>query len=57
MTDPQVLNTLRAKGDQISHLIVRYGKKLAEGPRDLSNVAAVIRLYEIGDADALGAKP
>lgn len=57
MADPQVLNTLRAKRDQISHMIVTYEKRLTAARRDLSNVSAVIRLYEMDNADALGPAP
>ncbi len=57
MSDPNILKTLFAKRDQISNMIVTYEKRLQEARHDLSSVAAVIGLYEIGDAGTLGAKP
>jgi hypothetical protein len=39
MAGPQVLNTLRAKRDQISHMIVIYEKRLASPPMEADEVA------------------
>ncbi|WP_186417591.1 hypothetical protein [Bosea sp. CS1GBMeth4] len=49
MSDPQVLNTLRRKRDAINEAIKLYEDKLAQARRDLANVSATIRLFEVGD--------
>jgi hypothetical protein len=47
MADPQVLSTLRRKRDDIEAAIATYRKKIDEAERDLSAVAATIRLFEL----------
>jgi len=47
MADPQVLSTLRRKRDEIESAIAVYRKKIDEAERDLSAVAATIRLFEL----------
>jgi hypothetical protein len=47
MADPQVLSTLRRKRDDIEAAIAAYTKKVEEAKRDLSAVAATIRLFEL----------
>ncbi len=47
MADPQVLTTLRRKRDEIESVIVTYRAKIEEAERDLSAVAATIRLFEL----------
>jgi hypothetical protein len=49
MSDPQVLVTLRRKRDAINEAIKLYEDKLAQARRDLANVSATIRLFEVGD--------
>jgi hypothetical protein len=47
MAEPQILSTLRRKRDDIEAAIVAYEKKVEEAKRDLSAVAATIRLFEL----------
>jgi len=47
MADPQILSTLRRKRDDIEAAIASYEKKVEEAKRDLSAVAATIRLFEL----------
>lgn len=52
MSDPQVLNTLRTKADQIAGTIAQYEERLQRARSNLSHVNAVMALYEAGDEDA-----
>jgi hypothetical protein len=47
MADPHVLSTLRRKRDDIESAIATYRKKIDEAERDLSAVAATLRLFEL----------
>jgi hypothetical protein len=47
MADPHVLSTLRRKRDDIEAAIAAYEKKIEEAKRDLSAIAATIRLFEL----------
>ena len=49
MTEPNVVLTLRRKRDEIENAIAAYRGKLEEAERDLSAVAATLRLFELGD--------
>ena len=49
MSDPQILCTLRRKKNEIESVIAAYREKIAEAERDLSAVAATLRLFELGD--------
>ena len=47
MADPQILNTLRTKREEIETYIVRVEKQLAAARHDLAHVNATIRLFEV----------
>ena len=47
MADPQVLSTLRRKRDEIESAIAAYRAKIKDAERDLSAVAATLRLFEL----------
>ena len=47
MADPQVLNTLRNKRDDIEAFIVSLDEKVKAARIDLAHINAVIRLYEV----------
>jgi TATA-box binding protein (TBP) (component of TFIID and TFIIIB) len=47
MADPQVLSTLRRKRDEIENAIAAYRAKIKDAERDLSAVAATLRLFEL----------
>jgi hypothetical protein len=47
MADPQVVSTLRRKRDEIESAIAAYRSKIEEAERDLSAVAATLRLFEL----------
>lgn len=49
MSEPQILNTLRTKADQIAGTIAHYEDRLERAGRDLSHVNAVIALFEAGE--------
>jgi hypothetical protein len=47
MADPQILNTLRSKRDDIRDTIAAYEKRIADAKRDLMHVNATIQLFEV----------
>jgi hypothetical protein len=47
MPDPHVLTTLRSKRDDIRDTVAAYEKRIAEAKRDLLNINATIRLFEV----------
>jgi hypothetical protein len=47
MAEPHILSTLRRKRDEIENVIAAYRAKIEEAERDLSAVAATIRLFEL----------
>ncbi len=53
MSDPQILNTLRTKRDEIERTIAYLEGKLKEARIDFSHVNAVMRLYEVGSDPTL----
>lgn len=50
MADPQIVNTLRRKRDEIERAIAAYEKKIEQARRDLAGVNATLVLFE-RDAD------
>ena len=49
MSEPNVVLTLRRKRDEIESVIAAYRDKIEAAERDLSAVAATLRLFELGD--------
>jgi hypothetical protein len=47
MADPHIVTTLRRKRDDIETVILAYRAKIEEAERDLSAVAATLRLFEL----------
>jgi hypothetical protein len=47
MADPHIVTTLRRKRDDIEIVIIAYRAKIEEAERDLSAVAATLRLFEL----------
>ena len=47
MAEPQILSTFRRKRDEIENAIAAYRAKIKDAERDLSAVAATIRLFEL----------
>lgn len=48
MADPQIVNTLRSKRDEIERAIKAYEKHIADARADLSHINATLRLFEVG---------
>ncbi|MEX0751607.1 MAG: hypothetical protein WD073_01600 [Xanthobacteraceae bacterium] len=48
MADPQIVNTLRNKRDQIERAIKAYEKQITDARADLSHINATLRLFEVG---------
>ncbi len=46
MSDPQVINTLRAKADNLQGYIVKLERDLEQARSDLSHVTATMHLFE-----------
>ncbi|HWB46275.1 MAG TPA: hypothetical protein VG900_12600 [Hyphomicrobiaceae bacterium] len=51
MTDPQVVNTLRAKAENLQGYIAKLEADLEQARADLSHVVATLHLFEAPDAD------
>lgn len=51
MPDPQVINTLRAKAENLAGYIAKLEADLEQARADLSHVNATIHLFEAPDAD------
>jgi hypothetical protein len=47
MAEEHILSTLRKKRDDIRDMIAAYEKRIAEAKRDLLNINATIRLFEV----------
>lgn len=48
MADPQIVNTLRNKRNDIERAIKAYEKQIADARADLSHINATLRLFEVG---------
>ncbi len=48
MADPQIVNTLRNKRDEIERAIKAYEKQITDARADLSHINATLRLFEVG---------
>lgn len=46
MADPQIVNTLRTKRDDIERVIAEYEKKIEAAKRDLAHVNATLAMFE-----------
>ena len=56
MAEPQIVNTLARKRDQIERAIARYQDAITRAELDLAHVNATLRMFEAGDApDHVGA--
>jgi hypothetical protein len=51
MTDPQVVNTLRTKAENLQGYIAKLEADLEQARADLSHVVATLHLFEAPDAD------
>ena len=49
MAEPQIVNTLRSKRDDIEAAILAYEKRLEQARRDLAHVNATLALFEATD--------
>ncbi|TAL78093.1 MAG: hypothetical protein EPN75_11685 [Beijerinckiaceae bacterium] len=50
MADPQVVNTLRSKRDELERIIKAYEGKIEAARHDLMHVNATMRLFELNGA-------
>ncbi len=48
MAEPQIVNTLRSKRDELERIIGSYEKSIEAARRDLSHVNATLQLFERG---------
>jgi hypothetical protein len=49
MTEPQIINTLRSKRDELDRIISSYEKAATAARRDLAHVNATLELFGRGD--------
>ena len=48
MKEPQVVNTLREKRDEIERTVLAYEERLASARRDLATISAALQIFEVG---------
>lgn len=48
LAEPQVVNTLRSKRDEIERTVLAYEERLASARRDLATINAALQIFEVG---------